>query len=182
MLFSRGLNLLYAELIVNEGFDGFNTGSRPSGWTFTNCNSDSDTYTAAGYYGDSIPSLKLDATSDQIETETFTHDSTNSLSFWLKGISTDATSSFLIEEYYTGSGWSTLTDIDNLPTIGTTEGPFSLQANQLRFTYTRSAGDLAFDDVRINNSLYMRAYFLCWTDYGSTGNYGDAVYYEIPGQ
>jgi len=53
---------------LDEGFDGFETGTRPAGWTFINCDQNADTYTTAGNFGHLSPSIRLDATGDIIET------------------------------------------------------------------------------------------------------------------
>ncbi|MDP8213801.1 MAG: C1 family peptidase [Candidatus Euphemobacter frigidus] len=133
---------------VDEGFDGFDLGTRPEGWTFTDCNADSDTYTAVGDYGHLSPSIKLDATDNSIETEEFANG--DWVQFWVKGMGTDATSSLLVEEYYGGS-WSEVTDICSLPEAGTTIGNLAMlsTATRLKFTYTKVTGDLAFDDVLV---------------------------------
>ncbi len=134
---------------IDEGFDGFETGTRPAGWTFTNCNLDSDTYTAAGSYGRLSPSIKLDATGDAIETAAFSGGEW--LQFWVRGQGTDVSSSLLVEEYYLGGSWTAVTDVSSLPASGTTLGTFGLLpgTTQVRFTYTKSAGEVAFDDVLI---------------------------------
>ena len=134
---------------IDEGFDGFETGTRPAGWTFTNCNLNSDTYTAAGSYGRLSPSIKLDATGDAIETAAFSGGEW--LQFWVKGQGTDVSSSLLVEEYYLGGSWTAVTDVSALPVAGTTLGTFGLLpgTTRVRFTYTKSAGDVAFDDVLI---------------------------------
>ena len=135
--------------LVEEGFDGFDTGTRPPGWTFTNCGQNSDTYTSAGDYGAASPSLKLDADGDAVTTSTFSEP--DWLRFWIKGQGTDATSSLLVEEYY--SAWHTLTQISYLPTSGTTIGDLSLNpsTSQLKFTFDKLIGNLGFDDVLITS-------------------------------
>ncbi len=134
---------------IDEGFDGFETGTRPAGWTFTNCNLNSDTYTAAGSYGRLSPSIKLDATGDAIETAAFSGGEW--LQFWVKGQGTDVSSTLLVEEYYLGGSWTAVTDVSSLPASGTTLGTFGLLpgTTRVRFTYTKSAGEVAFDDVLI---------------------------------
>jgi hypothetical protein len=135
--------------LAPEGFDGFQTGVRPEGWAFTNCNADSDTYTSAGNFGLASPSVKLDLTGDIVTTRLFAQGSYQ-LNFWVRGIGIDASSSLLVEELY-GSAWQTLADLNNLPTTGTILGPYSLNpaTEQLRFSYTKVAGNLAFDDVNV---------------------------------
>jgi len=137
--------------LIDEGFDGFDTGTRPAGWTFTGCNQNSDTYTTANYYGLASPSIKLEATSDAIETAAFAAPS--QFQFWVRGVGTDDTSSLLVEEYFS-LDWHTVTDIAGLPTSGTTLGPFALNASatRLKFTYTKNEGNLAFDDVCVSGA------------------------------
>ncbi len=145
------LPVAVAAAVIDEGFDGFDTGLRPLGWIFTNCDQDSDTYTTAGNYGAASPSIKMDLTGAAIETEVFSDP--DWLRFWVKGQGTDITSHLLVEEYYTV--WTAVTDIFNLPTTGTLIGDLSLNpsTNQLKFTYTQSVGDLAFDDVLVEGQI-----------------------------
>jgi len=133
---------------VDEGFDGYETGSRPAGWTFLNCDQNDDTYTTEGDFGRLSPAIKLDATGDIIETAAFGPAAW--CQFWIKGQGTDASSHLLVEEYY-GSGWSPVTDLYELPDTGTVIGGLDLlpSADRLRFSYTRSAGTAAFDDVLV---------------------------------
>jgi len=136
---------------INEGFNAFTDGTRPAGWTFSGCNANSDTYTGAGDFGVAPPSIMLDADNDYIQTETLYHPS--ALTFWVKGIGTDASSALLVEEYYSGGGWSTLTNVTNLPDPGLDFGPYSMNffATEARFTFhTGTMGNAAFDDVVIS--------------------------------
>ena len=136
---------------ITEGFNNFDTGARPSGWTFTGCNADSDTYTNPGDFGVASPSIKLDATGDAIEAQPLYRP--DELSFWVKGMGTDTSSYLLVEEYYFNkpADWTEVTTIMPLPAAGTNLGGFPLEflTTNLRFTYNQSAGDLAFDDVGI---------------------------------
>ena len=135
---------------ITEGFNGFDLGTRPAGWIFYGCNADSDTYTGASDFGLASPSIKLDTTGDYIRTQTLFHPDV--LQFWVKGMGTDASSALLVEEYHSGGGWNTLTNVLHLPTSGTNVGPYSIDffTTEVRFTYTKSSGDLAFDDVDIS--------------------------------
>lgn len=132
---------------IDEGFDAGTT--PPSGWTF---NSIGDTYTSASNFGNSSPSLKMDLTGDAITTSTFTN--ATELSFWLKGQATDASSSLLIEGF--NGSWITIDNISNLPTTGTTytynsgtTPALPTNITQFRFTYSKSVGNLSFDDVEV---------------------------------
>jgi hypothetical protein len=106
-------------------------------------------YNTTGNYGASSPSIKMQATGNQITTPTFTLTAQGTLSFWIKGQGTDSVSHLLVEKY-DGTSWTTVQDISSLPTTATTK-TYTLAQNikQVRFTYTKSAGNLAFDDVSI---------------------------------
>jgi len=142
----------YGAILFNEGFDGYQTGTRPAGWTFTGCNDDTDTYTAAGMYGVASPSVSLDATGDQIVTETVLNPML--IQFWVRGTGTQNTSALLVEEYYTGS-WHTLFNINPIPTVGTPEAFASgVITSQYRLTYTQflGEGNVAIDDIQVDRS------------------------------
>ncbi len=135
---------------IDEGFGAGATA--PTGWIFTAIGG---TYTSAGNFGNSSPSLQMSATNAQVLTATQPF-ATTQLSFWIKGQSTDNASALLVEGFNGGS-WFTIQNITNsIPISGTTftynasTSP-SLPPNivQFRFTYTKSAGNLAFDDVSI---------------------------------
>ncbi|RYE17071.1 MAG: hypothetical protein EOP51_24595, partial [Sphingobacteriales bacterium] len=136
---------------VAEGFSG-GTSTPPSGWTLTGLG----TYTSGGNFGLSSPSMQFNdgsgGNNDRIVTAAFGGQA-NSLSFWFKGNGTNAASSLLVEGLV-GSTWTTIENINNLPTTGSTKtynasSSPALPAGitQFRFTYTKSSGNLAFDDV-----------------------------------
>jgi beta-lactamase superfamily II metal-dependent hydrolase len=75
---------------------------------------------------------------------------------WLKGNSTSGVSAFLVQEYYQ-SAWHTVANITvggtapyNLPTTGSTK-TFTLNSSstQVKFSYTKGAGNVGLDDVVI---------------------------------
>lgn len=145
-----------AILTVNQGpciSEGFNTGTTaPSGWAFISIG---NTYTTSGNYGASSPSLTLDATNDRVTSSTI-GTSASELSFWIKGQGTDAASALLVEGW-NGAAWVTIDNLTSMPTTGTTKiynsaTTPSLPTNlvQFRFTYTKSTGNLAFDDVSVS--------------------------------
>ena len=135
-------------LPVEEGFDGFEAGVRPEGWSFLYCNYDSDAYVTAGNYGSASPSLKLSVDGARVTTREFS--GRGRLSFWLKGNSTDFSTSLLVEQYASPT-WNAITEIFRGPDPGDTIGPVLLdgEASRLRFTLHRSGGEMAFDDVSI---------------------------------
>lgn len=127
-------------------FEDFNTapGVVPTGWTLSGVGS----YSSDASSGIAPNSLKFDGTGDFIETPTIS--ATTSLSFWIKGNSTDAASALLFEGW-NGSAWAT---IDNITNIGGAEVKTYNSGlavyTKFRFTYTKSAGNLAFDDFFTN--------------------------------
>lgn len=137
--------------------EGFNAGTTvPSGWAFTSVTA---TYTTATNFGAATPSVRLDATGDRIETPILAGNATQ-LSFWMKGQGTDAITALLVEGF-DGSAWTTIQNINPMPTVGTTYtfnagSTPALPSNivQFRFTYSKSAGNLAFDDVAIAHETY----------------------------
>ena len=128
------------------GTQGFDNGKiAPPGWIFTHIDT---TYNSAANSGNAIPSLKFDATGDAVETAPV-HD-VSQLSFWIKGNSTNATTHLLVAGY-DGTNWITIDSINPIPTTGTTKtytNNLSAYIN-FRFTYTKGAGNMAFDDVKI---------------------------------
>ncbi len=96
-----------------------------------------------------MPSIKLDETGDAITTRRFAQGS-GELNFWLRGSSISLSSSLLVEEYY-ASTWQTLVDVSGIGNTGATFGPYEINpaTEQLRFTYNKVTGNLAFDDVML---------------------------------
>lgn len=142
---------------IAEGFDAVGTSGTPvpTDWIFTNITT---TYTSTGYFNNAAPSLKFDASGDIVVTPTYSAPATT-ISFWIRGASTDATSALLVEGSTDGLTWNTIENINPLPTSGTLKTYNSgstpaLTANfiKFRFTYTKSAGNVAFDDFTYLNN------------------------------
>ncbi len=140
---------------TTEGFAG-GTATPPSGWTITA----GATYTSAGNFGAASPSLNLNATGQLVRTNLLSGSVATQLSFWIKGQGTDASSALLVEGTTDGTNWTTIENITNsIPTSGTTKSYNSSSTPalpcgmiQFRFTYTKSNGNLAFDDVAITSA------------------------------
>jgi hypothetical protein len=133
--------------VLTEGFGAGTTA--PSGWTFTSIGG---TYTSATNFGAASPSIQYNGTADRVQTPAFS--GANSFSFWLKGQSTDAISALLVESSVDGSSFSTVANIVPIPTTGTTKlYSIASATTVLRFTYTKSVGNLAFDDVCIRSAV-----------------------------
>lgn len=135
-----------APVTETTSFNNFPT-TKPVGWT----TSVTTVYASSGNYGLASPSVKLGVTGATITTAVFSN-SISSVSFWIKGQGTDATSSLLIEGSTNGSTWANVQTVSSLPITGTTKTitiSTSLGYKALRFTYTKSAGNLAIDDIAI---------------------------------
>ncbi len=152
-------------LSLTEGFDGGTT--PPPGWTFIGINS---TYNSLTNYGQNPPSLSLDNSGESVETPSLSGPAT-SLSFWIKGQGTNATSALLVEGY-DGSNWVMVHTITNsLPTTGTVitynaASTPALPGNliRFRFTYTKSVGNLALDDISIDYGVLSPSYLPGYQD------------------
>ena len=133
---------------VSEGFDGAPTA--PTGWTFTGLGTP---YPSGGI---SAPSLKFDDTGDRILSPLYTSD-IKELKFWLVGNGTNTTSpSSLLVEGFNGTTWVTIDNITPISIIATTytynsTSSILLPANlkRFRFTYTKNAGNIGFDDYSV---------------------------------
>jgi len=133
---------------VSQGFDSGI--AAPADWTF---NSITQTYTTPNNYGSASPSLSFDASNESIESqEVF---SPASISFWIKGEGVDTISHLLVEGY-NDNLWTTIAVVKPLPTTGTTKTYTSGLSgfSRFRFTYSKSIGNLAFDDVKISENNF----------------------------
>ena len=120
------------------------------GWFFSN--NITANYSA---YGNSSPSIEFTASNAQVVTKKLEGYATQ-LRFWMKGVNTDGRSSLLVEGF-DGSKWTVIQKLKNLSKTGATKtfnfassNPLPNNILQFRFTYTKSTGTLAFDDVSIN--------------------------------
>ena len=141
-----------AEAAINEGFDNFESGIRPRGWTFAGCslNSDADTVT----YGAASPSVTMDTYGELITTIQFNQSSAGTVTFWAGALAYNASSALFVREY-DGADWTVVTKIYGLP-----ENPgatYALNMNpsgsqQVEFSYKDPANntDIYLDDVAIN--------------------------------
>jgi endonuclease I len=134
---------------MDEGFDAGLT--PPDGWTFTSIGA---LYTGSGYYGVASPALKMDATNDRVQTATVTY--AYELSFHLVTVSNNPGSSLKVEGY-NGSGWSLIDNITNWAANASynfvynsgTSPALTPGFTQFRFTYTKVAGNIGLDDIRV---------------------------------
>lgn len=127
---------------------GFANPMIPDGFT----TSISGTYTTSGNYGQASPSLKMDKTGAYLQTSTFAHPITE-ISFWVKG--QQLSNSKLKVEGFDGSNWSIIEEFVPANTAVTkTYSGNQIPANtvSLKFSYTKSSGNLSFDDLAISTS------------------------------
>lgn len=127
--------------IISEDFAAGTT--PPYGWSFVGIS----TYTSTGNFGVSAPAIKFSNSNDRIVTPDFTCG--DQLSFWLKGVGNDPTSALLIEGY-DGTSWTSIANMSSISSTGTTYNyAISTSYIKIRFTYTKSAGNISLDDVVI---------------------------------
>ncbi|HEX8515013.1 MAG TPA: T9SS type A sorting domain-containing protein [Bacteroidia bacterium] len=119
----------------------------PAGWTFGY----NGNYTSTQSAGTSGPnSYKFGANDATITSPMFTL--ADSLSFWMKGNSTDTLSTLYVMESPDNVSWDTIAVIRpiNTAATGMTLGfPVSATSHYIGFTYFKSLGNVAFDDYRL---------------------------------
>lgn len=143
----KALDSSMGEGLVTADFGSGSTAKLPNGWSFISNNG--ATYTTADNYGASKPSLKLSVTGSGFQTNELPG-YVKTISFWMKGQGT-SNSSYLKIEGWDGTSWQTIGTY-----VPTNQKPVTKEINQLnidtdklRFTYNKSAGNLALDDVKI---------------------------------
>lgn len=150
-------------VILQENFTNYlgTSATVPAGWNF----SYNGNYTSVSFSGTSGPnSYQFGANNASIVTPAFTN--ADSVLCWMKGASTDSASYLTIDETSDSIVWTNVALIKPLPTTGTTFR-FQIQNSSvhLRFTYTKSSGNLAFDDfVLLRDSIlsssgWIKTYF-----------------------
>ncbi|MNI48253.1 hypothetical protein D3C73_1028110 [compost metagenome] len=138
-------------ILINEGFDG--GGTAPAGWSFNSMTL--GTYSGnLTDYGSKKPSIKLSGSANEFIQTPVLSTSATELSFWLKGQSTDTSSSLLIQGLQNGT-WIDIATIKPLSTVGkvvtykVADGTLPTGITQMKFTYKKVLGNLAIDDVLI---------------------------------
>lgn len=122
----------------------------PDGWTYIG--GAGAFYTDPGYYGNKPNSLKLSKTGAGLQTRLYESD-VDRIEFWMKGFSTNAKSSLIVEGLVNGE-WTELQSFAPNRTAGVVckvddipEG-----VKQVKFTYSQSLGNVAIDDVTVTTS------------------------------
>ncbi len=140
--------------VLQEDFNAYQGDQQtmPVGWAFSYQGS----YTTSTFSGSSGPNAYKfgDAGTTTINTPKFSQ-GVDTLSFWIKGSGTDTISKLIVLQSSDSVKWDTLTTIRPLPT-SSVQGykKISVQATttNLRFSYVKSAGNLAFDDFKLTAS------------------------------
>ncbi|WP_139491697.1 immunoglobulin-like domain-containing protein [Brevibacillus dissolubilis] len=145
---------LAGKVHLNEGFTSFTgSGTTYADWTMNSI----ATYTSAGNFGTSSPSLKFDSLGDYVVSPEFTLVSGGTVSFWIKNQASTATSNLVIEGY-NGTEWVNITTMsaggtgNNLIPNTAAVRTFALTnaINKIRFTYNKSgSGNVSVDDIKI---------------------------------
>ena len=142
--------------LIDEPFDTSPTA--PAGWTFSGI---SESYTTVTNSGRTPPSVKFDSDGDYLISPAFSG-GTN-LQFWMRAnpsAGTLATGTFVVAQYV-GGGWSTVYAVTNPSKTGANHTtPISASATQLKFTWNKTYGNIAFDDVIVTASKSAGAVFL----------------------
>lgn len=132
--------------ILDEPFD--EAPLEPAGWTFGGV----DSYSSAASSGRDSPAVKFGSDGEYIVSPTFSGGI--NLQFWIKANPSSGTNSVgtLDVEQYIG-GWSTLAVITNPVNVGTVHSlAIADTVAQLRFTWNKTSGNIALDDVIVNGS------------------------------
>jgi len=180
-------------MLIQENFTAYagTSATVPAGWYF----SYNGNYTSAAYCGISGPnSYKFGVTNATIVTPAFA--SSDSVRFWLRGSSTDTASYLTLFETSDSTTWTQVVKIKPIPTTGTTTHyHLNASSTHLKFVYTKSAGNIAFDDFNViknggssttSNTRFYRASYrddpsttivIGWCDNGTSTN--AKVYYDV---
>jgi hypothetical protein len=123
--------------------------SLPTGWTKS---SSISTYTTSGNYGDAAPSAKMSKSDEYIQTRQYDNDVV-AISLWIKGQSTNSSSVLKVTGLVDGS-WVDIATVSPLSNKTKTETISDIPAGvkQVRFTYSKSIGNVAVDDIVITTS------------------------------
>lgn len=135
----------YANPTTDVIEDGYN--SLPAGWTTTS----TANYASNGYYGASSPAIRLDADAMFIESPRYDKD-IMSLSFWVRGTSTQAGNSLsvlaLVDGEWVSMGEYPSSEIADGRVINISYFPADTRKVKLLFNKARM-GNLAIDDIKL---------------------------------
>jgi M6 family metalloprotease-like protein len=131
----------------------------PTGWTSSSLGS----YTSTSNCGAAAPSAKMSADGNYIQTRQFDEEVVG-VQFWMKGVGTDTNSQLLIEGY-ANNAWVTLATLvptnNGSSTYTVSDIPDGVK--QVKFTFKRSKGNIAIDDIVI--TLKQKTYYQVLPDF-----------------
>ena len=195
LLFLFCTYLLWSQTtLIQENFTTYagNSATVPAGWYF----SYNGNYTSAAYCGVSGPnSYKFGVTNATTITPAFAN--ADSVRFWFKATNADTANSLTIFETQDSATWTPLVVIKPISTTGsTTHYHLNATTTHLKLVFTKSSGNLAFDDFIVlksggspstsSNTRFYRASYrddpsttieIGWTDNGTSTN--AKVYYDV---
>ena len=149
---SDSFPLVEPDMVIDEDFKGVTTNLATltaKGWTFEG--GKFGTYTGKAYCGEAAPAIKI--ASKGINTLTSPAFKLkrvmNGLSFWVKCVSTNPTSTVTVE-LLVGGEWTELDSFVPSPDGETKEyEKFDPSATQVRFVVDKAAGNVSIDDVKL---------------------------------
>lgn len=134
--------------LIDEPFDA--APAAPVGWTFSGLAA----YTTTTAAGRSPPSLKFDSYGDGITSPWFCGGS--NLTFFIKAYpasGSNSVGSFVVEQYQSNA-WTTLAILTNPVNVGITQSfVIAGTVTRLRFTWNKTSGNIAFDDVIVSGPV-----------------------------
>lgn len=138
------------KIVINEEFNNIGTNGRPlpEGWTGTA----SGNYTTAASSGNAIPSISLKSNGEWLQTPVVPAN-ISYLKFMYRFPSAATGSSFVVEGF-NGTSWQLINKFDYSGTTAKSYPEFNFSSEQnirsIRFTYNKSVGNLALDDIQIH--------------------------------
>lgn len=144
---------LFSQTLLQEDFTHYNgtASTLPKNWHFSSHGS----YTSTQFSGESGPnSYKFSMNGATLITPQF--NDADSVYFWIKGAGVDSLSSLNILESFDSISWTSVANINSINTTSASgkNWRFAVQPTSkfLKFSYTKSTGNLAFDDFKVIRS------------------------------
>ncbi len=157
------------------GFGSGNTVDIPEGWAWDGTSNDIYTSNSVGYYGAAAPSLKFKSTGQAL-TSAVMNFPIDKIEFWERTAGNSASNKLTIEGRATADDeWEAFFDITpakKAETVVVDAVPSTVR--QIRFVFTKTSGNLAFDDLKIQTSASKRVAVEGYTNknVGDTDSHG----------
>ena len=144
---------IFSQVLLQEDFTNYDgtPSTLPTDWIFSSHSS----YTSASFSGNSGPNSYKFATDGATITTPQFHNA-DSVYFWIKGAGIDSLSNLDVFESSDNITWTSIANINSInitSSSGNTWG-YAVQSSSefLKFSYTKSTGNLAFDDFKLVRS------------------------------